>query len=149
MEKLFIGSEILIVTTGLVRLNEEILKRNSAARCVHTEPMELLGGSAENGVNSTQMTQANGQFNKFLSEVEIDSADYTFPRDSAFFFMMGTNTGTIGNMPEGGVGKITDETCTTDISAMNYILKRIRYYGRKQPIGVFIRGVFKQTIENN
>lgn len=95
-------------------------------------------GDAENGVNSTQMIRANGQFNKFLSEVEIDSADYTFPKDSAFFFMMGTNTGTVGNMPEGGVGKITDETCTTDISAMNYILKRIRYYGRKQPIGVFI-----------
>lgn len=95
-------------------------------------------GDAENGVNSTQMIRANGQWNKFLSEVEIDSSTYLFPKDSAFFFMMGTNSGTLGEMPDGGVGKITDESCTTDISAMNYILKRVRYYGRNQPIGVFI-----------
>lgn len=95
-------------------------------------------GDAENGVNSTQMIRANGQWNKFLSEVEIDSNTYLFPKDSAFFFMMGTNSGTLGEMPSNGVGAITDESCTTDISAMNYILKRVRYYGRNQPIGVFI-----------
>lgn len=95
-------------------------------------------GDAENGVNSTQMIRANGQWNKFLSEVEIDSSTYLFPKDSAFFFMMGTNSGTLGEMPSNGVGAITDESCTTDISAMNYILKRVRYYGRNQPIGVFI-----------
>lgn len=95
-------------------------------------------GDDVNGVNSTQMIRANGQYNKFLSEVEIDADTYLFPKDSAFFFMMGTNSGTLGEMPEGGVGAITDESCTTDISAMNYILKRVRYYGRNHPLGVFI-----------
>lgn len=95
-------------------------------------------GDATDGVNSTSLKNANGQWNKFLSEVEIDSSTYLFPKDSAFFFMMGTNSGTLGEMPSNGAGAITDESCTTDISAMNYILKRVRYYGRNQPIGVFI-----------
>lgn len=95
-------------------------------------------GDATDGVNSTSLKNANGQWNKFLSEVEIDSSTYLFPKDSAFFFMMGTNSGTLGEMPSNGVGAITDESCTTDISAMNYILRRVRYYGRNQPIGVFI-----------
>lgn len=95
-------------------------------------------GDATDGVNSTSLKNANGQWNKFLSEVEIDASTYLFPKDSAFFFMMGTNSGPLGEMPENGVGAITDESGTTDISAMNYILKRVRYYGRNHPIGVFI-----------
>lgn len=52
--------------------------------------------------------------------------------------MMGTNTGAeVGTMPAGGV-KDLDENGITDISAMKYVLHRINYYGRNNPIGVFI-----------
>lgn len=96
-------------------------------------------GDATNGVDSTDRRCAIGQYNEFLTECDIDSSTYLFPDNSAFFFMMGTNTSeNVGTFPSDGVGSITDESCTNDISAMYYILKRIRYYGRKNPIGVFI-----------
>lgn len=82
---------------------------------------------------------AIGQFNLFLEQTTIDPSTYLFPNDSAFFFMMGTNSGNVaGSIPEGGVGAITDETCENDVSAMNYVLKRMRYYGRNHPLGVFL-----------
>lgn len=94
--------------------------------------------SSSDGVNSTGLSSACGQWNKLLTDVGIDNNTYLFPKESAFFFMMGTNSGPLGEMPTGGVKDITDESGTTDISAMNYILKRVRYYGRNNPIGVFI-----------
>ena len=91
------------------------------------------------GNTATGRISAIGQFNEFLGDCEIDESTYLFPEDSAFFFMMGTNSGeVIGEIPEGGVGAITDESCETDVSAMNYILKRMRYYGRNHPLGVFL-----------
>lgn len=97
------------------------------------------GDNTGAGVAATDRLSAIGQYNEFLGDCPISTDTYLFPDDSAFFFMMGTNSAnTIGELPAGGVGAITDETCENDVSAMNYILKRMRYYGRKHPLGVFL-----------
>lgn len=94
---------------------------------------------AENGTAASGRNSAIGQYNEFLTDCAIDASTYLFDSNAAFFFMMGTNSGTnIGELPAGGVGAIEDETCQNDVSAMNYILKRMRYYGRNHPLGVFL-----------
>lgn len=97
------------------------------------------GDNTGAGTSASDRMSAIGQYNEFLTDCTIDPSTYLFDSNAAFFFMMGTNSSeTIGELPAGGVGAITDETCENDVSAMNYILKRMRYYGRNHPLGVFI-----------
>lgn len=97
------------------------------------------GDNTGAGVSASDRMSAIGQYNEFLTDCPIDSSTYLFDNNSAFFFMMGTNSSnTIGELPAGGVGAITDDSCENDVSAINYILKRMRYYGRNHPLGVFL-----------
>lgn len=79
----------------------------------------------------TDVSNAIGQWNKFVSIVGINEDEYLFPDDVALLFMMGTNAGC-------GIFDATNEDVTTPGGAINYILKRAKYYGRKIPIGVFL-----------
>lgn len=84
------------------------------------------------GTGSTADSTAIGQYNKMVSENPIDASTKLLPSDCVFLFMMGTNTAS------GGIGTINDTGVDTDLGACNWILKRIRYYGRANAIGVFL-----------
>ena len=79
----------------------------------------------------TSTSNAIGQFNTFISTVGISEDTYQFPDDVVLLFMMGTNAGN-------GTFDATNEDVTTPGGAINYILKRAKYYGRHIPIGVFL-----------
>ena len=76
-------------------------------------------------------SNAIGQFNNFISAVGITEDTYMFPDDVVLLFMMGTNAGC-------GTFDSSNEDVTTPGGAINYILKRAKYYGRKIPIGIFL-----------
>ena len=84
-------------------------------------------GSATDTSNSN----AIGQFNAFISAVGISEDTYQFPDDVVLLFMMGTNAGN-------GTFDASNEDVTTPGGAINYILKRAKYYGRHIPIGIFL-----------
>lgn len=79
----------------------------------------------------TATSNAIGQFNTFISTVGISEDTYQFPDDVVLLFMMGTNAGN-------GTFDASNEDVTTPGGAINYILKRAKYYGRHIPIGVFL-----------
>lgn len=79
----------------------------------------------------TATSNAIGQWNKFVSTVGISEDEYLFPDDVVLLFMMGTNAGN-------GTFDASNENVTTPGGAINYILKRAKYYGRNIPIGVFL-----------
>ena len=79
----------------------------------------------------TATSNAIGQWNAFVSAVGISEDEYLFPDDVVLLFMMGTNAGN-------GTFDATSEDVTTPGGAINYILKRAKYYGRNIPIGVFL-----------
>ena len=79
----------------------------------------------------TETSDAIGQYNAFVSAVGISEDEYLFPDDVALLFMMGTNGGN-------GTFDPTNEDVTTPGGAINYILKRTKYYGRNIPIGIFL-----------
>jgi hypothetical protein len=79
----------------------------------------------------TATSNAIGQFNAFISAVGISEDTYMFPDDTVLLFMMGTNAGC-------GTFDPANEDVTTPGGAINYILKRAKYYGRKIPIGIFL-----------
>ncbi len=81
--------------------------------------------------SDTDSNNAIGQFNNFISAVGIDESTYLFPDDVVLLFMMGTNNGC-------GTFDASNEDVTTPGGAINYILKRAKYYGRKIPIGIFL-----------
>ena len=74
---------------------------------------------------------AIGQWNTFVKTVGIDPETYMFPDDVVLLFMMGTNAGN-------GTFSASNEDVTTPGGAINYILRRARYYGRGNAIGVFL-----------
>lgn len=84
------------------------------------------------GTSDTSDSSAIGQYNLMVSENPIDESTELFPEKCVFLFMMGTNTASAG------IGTIDDSGVDTDLGAANYILKRIRYYGRANAIGVFL-----------
>lgn len=79
----------------------------------------------------TDSNNAIGQFNTFISTVGISEDEYLFPDDVVLLFMMGTNAGN-------GTFDASNEDVTTPGGAINYILKRAKYYGRHIPIGIFL-----------
>ncbi len=79
----------------------------------------------------TSTSNAIGQWNAFVSAVGISDDEYLFPDDVILLFMMGTNAGN-------GTFDPTSEDVTTPGGAINYILKRAKYYGRNIPVGVFL-----------
>lgn len=79
----------------------------------------------------TSSDNAIGQFNNFISAVGISEDEYLFPDDVVLLFMMGTNGGC-------GTFDATNEDVTTPGGAINYILKRAKYYGRNISIGIFL-----------
>lgn len=91
-----------------------------------------------NGITSTATSTAIGQYNTMISDLGIDTTEYTLPANSVFLFMMGTNTATggVGEVPE-SISSMTDDV-STDLGAANYILKRLKYYSRNATIGVFL-----------
>lgn len=79
----------------------------------------------------TSSDNAIGQWNNFVSTVGISEDEYLFPDDVVLLFMMGTNAGN-------GTFDPTSEDVTAPGGAINYILKRAKYYGRNIPIGIFL-----------
>lgn len=79
----------------------------------------------------TATSNAIGQWNAFVSAVGISEDEYLFPDNVVLLFMMGTNAGN-------GTFDATNEDVTTPGGAINYILKRAKYYGRNIPIGIFL-----------
>ena len=81
--------------------------------------------------SDTSMSNAIGQYNALIDAIGIDPETYTFPSDVVILFMMGTNAGN-------GTFDATVEDVTTPGGAINYILRRVKYYGRGNAIGIFL-----------
>lgn len=87
--------------------------------------------ATDTDANDTSADNAIGQWNAFVEAVGIDGEAYTFPEDVVLLFMMGTNGGS-------GTFDADNEDVTTPGGAVNFILKRAKYYGRNIPIGIFL-----------